>query len=85
MNASLTLQATKTAVNQSSIPPTRSYHDKVDYDVSYVYKYIFGGIAVVSVFGNAILLLAIFRRPNLLSKTYNMLILSLSFTDMLTG
>lgn len=76
---------TKTSVNQSRISPTRAYHDKVDYDVSDVYKFIFGGIAVVSFAGNFLLFVAICRRRTLLSKTYNLLVLNLAVTDMLTG
>ena len=84
MNATITWN-TNPSSNESSVPPTRPYHDKVDYDVSNVYKFIFGGIAIVSILGNFILCVAIFRRRSLLSKTYNMLVLSLAITDMLTG
>ena len=78
--------------NQSYIPQTRAHHDKVDYNVSIdrlrvsiVYEFIFGGIAFVSFLGNSFLFVAICRRRSLLSNTYNVLVLNLAFTDMLTG
>ncbi len=84
MNATITYN-TSASSKESSIPPTRPYHDKVDYNVSDVYKFVFGGIAIVSILGNFLLCVAICRRRSLLSKTYNMLVLSLAITDMLTG
>ena len=84
MNATITWNSS-TSSNDTFIRPTRPYHDKVDYNVSNVYKFIFGGIAVVSFVGNFLLCVAICRRRSLLSKTYNMLVLSLAVTDMLTG
>ncbi|KAL9950286.1 hypothetical protein ACROYT_G042764 [Oculina patagonica] len=83
MNATNTWNASP-SIKESSIPPTRPYHDKVDYNVSNVYKFIFGGIAIVSFLGNFLFCVAICRRRSLLSKTYNVLVLSLAITDMLT-
>lgn len=84
MNARITWTSSSSS-NDTFIHPTRPYHDKVDYNVSNVYKFIFGGIAIVSFLGNLLLCVAICRRRSLLSKTYNMLVLSLAITDMLTG
>ncbi len=84
MNATITWN-TNASSEDSSVSPTRPYHDKVDYNVSDVYKFFFGGIAIVSFFGNFLLCVAICRRRSLLSKTYNVLVLSLAITDMLTG
>ena len=69
----------------SSISPTRPNHDKGDSIVSEVYKSIFGGIAVSSFVGNLLLCVIICRKRLLLSKTYNLLLLNLAVTDMLTG
>ena len=84
MNATISWNSSASS-NNTFIRPTRPYHDKVDYNVSNVYKFIFGGIAIVSVLGNFLLCVAICRRRSLLSKTYNMLVLSLAVLDMLTG
>ena len=84
MNVTITFNSSASA-NDTFIRPTRPYHDKVDYNVSNVYKFIFAGIAIVSIVGNLLLCVAICRRRSLLSKTYNMLVLSLAVTDMLTG
>ena len=83
MNATSNTQG---SLNQSYISPTRAYRDKVDYDTSSVYKFIFGAIAIVSFVGNFLLFVAICTHRSLLKKTtYNMLVLSLAVTDMLTG
>ncbi len=84
MNATNTWNTNASSI-KSLISPTRPYHDKVDYNVSDVYKFIFGGIAIGSFLGNFLLCVAICRRRSLLSKMYNMLVLSLAITDMLTG
>lgn len=76
---------TNTVFNLSYSSPTRAYDHNVDNNSSVVYKVIFGGIASVSFLGNFLLFLTICRRRSLLSKTYNMLLLSLAVTDMLTG
>lgn len=84
MNATISWNSSGSS-NDTFIRSSRPYHDKVDYNVSNVYKFISGGIAIVSVLGNFLLCVAICRRRSLLSKTYNMLVLSLAVTDMLTG
>ena len=71
--------------NISSVIPSRLHHDKVDYIVSDVYKFIFGGIAGVSFLGNLFLCVVMCKNRLLLSKTYNLLLLNLAITDMLTG
>ena len=80
-----TILNTNSSSNDSSISPTRPYHDSVDDNVRNFYKSIFGGIAVASFLGNFLLCVVIGRRRSLLSKTYNKLLLSLAITDMLTG
>ena len=85
MNITLTSRNTSTSFNQSPIYPSRAYHDKVDYNVSSVYNFIFAGIAAVSFVGNFLLFVTICQRRSLLSKTYNILVLSLAVTDMLSG
>ena len=84
MNATATSFA-NSSFNESLSPSSRPYHDKVDYNVSDVYKIVFGAIATLSFIGNVLLCLAICKRRSLLLKTYNMLVLNLAVTDMLTG
>lgn len=50
-----------------------------------LYKGIFGSIAVLAFLGNLLLCFVICRRRDLLSKPYNILILNLTATDLLTG
>ena len=84
MNISASWNSNSNA-NISSIIPSRLHHDKVDYIVSDVYKFIFGGIAGVSFLGNLFLCVVMCKKRSLLSKTYNLLLLNLAITDMLTG
>ena len=66
--------------NESSLHPTRQHQYKID-----AFKFLFGNIAAFSFLGNLLLSLAICRRRQLLLKTYNLLVLNLAITDMLTG
>ena len=84
MNISASWNSNSNA-NISSVIPSRLHHDKVDYIVSDVYKFIFGGIAGVSFLGNLFLCVVMCKKRSLLSKTYNLLLLNLAITDMLTG
>lgn len=84
MNISASWNSNSNA-NISSVIPSRLHHDKVDYIVSDVYKFIFGGIAGVSFLGNLFLSVVMCKNRLLLSKTYNLLLLNLATTDMLTG
>lgn len=72
-------------LNRSALPLTRAYHDKVDYNVSVAYKFTLGGIATASILGNFLLFVVICQLRSLTSKTYNMLLLNLTITDLLTG
>lgn len=67
-------------VNESSLHPTRQHQYKID-----AFKFLFGSIATLSFFGNLLLSVAICKRRQLLLKTYNLLVLNLAITDMLTG
>lgn len=66
--------------NESSLHPTRQHQYKID-----AFKFLFGNIAALSFLGNLLLNMAICRRRQLLLKTYNLLVLNLAITDMLTG
>lgn len=66
--------------NESYVQPTRQNGDKLD-----AFKFMFGSIAMVSFMGNLLLCMAIYKRRQLLLKTYNLLVLNLAVTDMLTG
>lgn len=59
---------------------TRQHQYKID-----AFKFLFGNIAAFSFLGNLLLSMAICRRRQLLLKTYNLLVLNLAITDMLTG
>ena len=84
MNAATDL-STNSSFNESFSLASRQHHDKVDYNVKDVYKITFGCIAFGSFLGNILLCVAICKRRTLLRKTYNMLVLNLAVTDMLTG
>lgn len=84
MNTTTNL-GTNSSFNESFILAPRQHHDKVDYNVNNVYKIIFGSIAFGAFLGNILLCVAICKRRTLLRKTYNMLVLNLAVTDMLTG
>lgn len=66
--------------NESSLRPTRQHQYKID-----AFKFLFGSIAALSFLGNLLLSMAICKRRQLLLKTYNLLVLNLAITDMLTG
>ena len=59
---------------------TRQHQYKID-----AFKFLFGNIAAFSFLGNLLLSMTICRRRQLLLKTYNLLVLNLAITDMLTG
>lgn len=63
-----------------SLHPTQQLRDKVD-----TFNVMFGNIAVFSFVGNLLLCVAIYRRRHLLFKTYNILVLNLAITDILSG
>ncbi len=66
--------------NESFLPPARQHQNE-----NYAFKFMFGNIAVLSFLGNLLLCVAICKRRHLLFKTYNLLVLNLAITDMLTG
>ena len=66
--------------NETSLHPTRQHQYKID-----AFKFLFGNIAALSFLGNLLLSMAICKRRQLLLKTYNLLVLNLAITDMLTG
>ena len=72
--------------NNSSVTNETSVqqHD-VETELTTMMRYTFGSIAVLSFFGNLLLCVVICRRRKLLEKTYNILMLNLAVTDMLTG
>ena len=69
-----------TDANDSSLHPTRQHQNKID-----AFKFLFGTIAALSFLGNLLLSMAVCKRRQLLLKTYNLLVLNLAITDMLTG
>jgi len=54
-------------------------------DSSPAIRALFGTVAGLSLFSNALLCIVMLRRREMLTKTYNILIFSLAVTDMMTG
>ena len=72
--------------NSSQVNETSLQRNRDDGNLeTTLYKGIFGSIAVVAFLGNLLLCFVICRRRDLLSKPYNILILNLTATDLLTG
>ena len=72
--------------NSSKANETSFHQNKVDSNLEAIlYRSIFGSIAALSFLGNLLLCLVICRRRKLLSRPYNILMLNLAATDMLTG
>lgn len=66
--------------NESFLPPANQFQGKVE-----IFRVLFGNIAFFSFLGNVFLCVAIYRRRQLLRRTYNILVLNLAVTDMFTG
>ena len=72
--------------NSSQVNETSLQQNRDDGNLeTTLYKGIFGSIAVLAFLGNLLLCFVICRRRDLLSKPYNILILNLTATDLLTG
>ena len=52
---------------------------------SQVFGAIFSVIGAVSIISNALFCLLLFRKPSLLKKTHNILLLTLANIDLMTG
>lgn len=74
------LPSNSSDANESSLHPMRQLQYKLDN-----FKFLFGSIAALSFLGNLLLSMAVCKRRQSLQKTYNLLVLNLAITDMLTG
>lgn len=72
--------------NSSQVNETSLQQNRDDGNLeTTLYRSIFGSIAVLAFVANLLLCFVICRRRDLLSKPYNILILNLTATDLLTG
>ena len=72
--------------NSSQVNETSLQQNRDDGNLeTTLYRGIFGTIAVLAFLANLLLCFVICRRRDLLSKPYNILILNLTATDLLTG